>query len=80
MLKALQSEIIIFYDDGTLEKYSDKEHITINWTSGIVFDKDKMRTYKYYLKDGRLFIENKTNIYKFVGIDNGYIVYNKLTF
>lgn len=80
MLKSLQSEIIIFYGDGTLEKYSDKEHITINWTSGIVFDKDKMRTYKYFLKDGRLFIENKTNIYKFVGTGNGYIVYNKLTF
>lgn len=76
--KSSQSEIIIFYNDGRFEKFNDKEHILLNWTNGIVYDKDKILTYKYFINNDGLYLENKTNIYKFTGRVNNYIVYNRL--
>ena len=78
--KSSKSEILIFYSDGTLEKFNDNEHVIINWTTGIIYDKDKMFAYKYFLNNGVLFVENKTNVYRFTGAIKDYIVYNKLTF
>ena len=70
--------LMLIYQNGRIEEFSNNKVKIKNWTKNFIYDSELKIVYHYKINNDTLIFENKTNIYRFTGKFNNYLVYKKL--